>query len=564
MPVMGSPSVHLRHFTATAALGAERRITRMPDLNHESADTASARPTGIAGQETASSSSTVKEFIYHDDLDYLEDIRLLLYEGKKERRVPYPSPVDNREFRIQWEQIQEKKTATRRLTGGLRIDNLVIDFELDELQELILSGLAVEQLIGNRVVPNLDEFIKIITGEDIRTVINARHAWDELKKKRLVFEKEQYRSEAAAHLDRDILNYLAEGKPIRADKFKEDSKPKPKLADVIKGLAEKFPTPQSIYLELEKHVVGQKEAKRTLSVAAFNHLRRIQGPGDSGEGVKPNVMLVGPTGCGKTHLVKTLASILGLPYAIGDATSWTEAGYVGSDYDEVLWALFENTGNDIEFAQRGIVFIDEVDKLATRDKEDRRDIGGAGVQRALLKPLEGSTVTMAKRGEHTFMAFQKNIDTRAIFFVLGGAFDSLAKLAEKRAPARSIGFGPGEYSPASASIATEDLVAYGMLRELVGRVPIIAGIRPLDLDELVEIMVRPERGLIAEINRSCEPCGLRFEFTPAAVRQLAGKALEEGTGARSLRGVINTLIEPHVFEHSRAKPAGVRVVEIAA
>lgn len=537
----------------------------MPDPNPELAKAAPANAGGPVENGASSPPLPAKDFIYQDDLDYLEDVRLLLYEGRKERRAPYPSPLDNRDFQIHWEQIQEKKIATRRLARGLRMDNLVIDFELDDLQELILAGLAVEQLIGNRVLMDMNEFVKIIAGENLRTVINARHALEELKRKRLVFDNDHRHSHGEGLLDKDVLNYLAEGKPILAGKFRKEPRSKPKLADVIKKLATKFPSPQSLYDELEKHVVGQEKAKMTLSVAAFNHLRRIRDPRGSREGIKPNVMLAGPTGCGKTHLVKTLASVLGLPCVIGDATCWTEAGYVGSDYDAILYELYEKAGSDLAFAQCGIVFVDEVDKIAGEVVAGaNRDVGGEGVQRAMLKALEGSVVTMTKRGVHAFASSQKEIDTTTILFILGGAFDGIEKIIERRAKSRPIGFWPAKSCPTSADLTKDDLIAYGMLREFVGRIPVLARINPLTGNELVEILTRPEQGLIAEINRACEPCGLRFEFTPAAVRQMAEKALEEGTGARSLRGVINTLIEPHVFEHSKAKPAGVRVVEITA
>lgn len=535
----------------------------MPELKPESTKTVAANAASGAESSTVSRPQPGDAFLYRDDLDYLDDIRLLLYEGGKARSVPYPLPEENQEFRIHWEQIREKRVISRRLGSVLRIDNLVIDFDLDELQELILCSLAVDKLIGNRGHADIDEFLKIISGDDLRTVITARNALKDLKKKKLVLSR-QHSPENEVVVDADVLSYLSEGKSIKADKFRDESKTAPKPAEFISELAAKFAAPQAIRQALDRYVIGQDEVKTTLSVAAFTHLQRIQRPESRGEGVKPNVMLIGPTGCGKTHLVKTLASILGLPYAIGDATTWTEAGYVGSDYDEVLWALFENAGHDIEFAQRGIVFIDEVDKLAAKATTAPRDVGGGGVQRALLKPLEGATVTMAKRGEHSFIAHQKSIDTRDIFFILGGAFDGIGELVESRTCSRKIGFETEKAGGNSMGITTEDLVAYGMLREFVGRIPIIAGIKSLGRDELMEILTRPEQGLIAEINRTYEPCGLRFQFSNEAIQGIAEKALREGTGARSLRGLVSSRIETHVYKHSHANPSGIRVVEIAA
>ncbi len=327
---------------------------------------------------------------------------------------------------------------------------------------------------------------------------------------------------------------------------------------MIKNTLKRFPTPAAIYRELNRYVIGQETAKRTLAVGAFEHLTEAVSGEKKGESIKKNILLIGPTGCGKTHLIKTLARILGLPYAIGDATTWTEEGYVGSNYDEVLWRLYLAADKDTEKAQTGIVFIDEIDKIASPGRADNsgdRDVGGAGVQRALLKALDGDIISVASNGSHTYRSRSIEMDTSGILFVLGGAFTGIENIIEKRTGKKNLGFtapaNPENSKPETLEATGDDLVSYGLIRELVGRIPVISPIHPLTKKHLIKILAGGKHSLLKEINQNSLHYELQFTFTRGALKAIANDAILKGTGARSLRGTINKIIEPYIYNHAR-------------
>ena len=359
-----------------------------------------------------------------------------------------------------------------------------------------------------------------------------------------------------------IRGELICGECIRSMNDELRSGPTPESAPEAKPEAEKpLPKPKELYDLLDQYVVGQERAKRTLSVAVYNHYKRLKNQADAARSVelqKSNILLIGPTGSGKTLLAQTLARALDVPFAIADATTLTEAGYVGEDVENIVAKLVQAADGDIERAQRGIIYLDEIDKIARKSENPSitRDVSGEGVQQALLKLVEGTVASMpAQGGRKNPGKAMIQVDTSQILFICGGAFDGLAPIIENRVGKKTLGFGSELKSQEEEKIGEifrqlrpEDLIKFGLIPEFVGRLPIVVTLDQLDEAQLIRILTEPKNALVRQYGYLLDLDGVELLFEPAALKKIAHQAIERKSGARGLRAIVEKVLMDTMFE----------------